>query len=122
MGRRVLPALFVGLAAVADAGGAHSLARNALLAALPFAAVAALVGFGEYLDHHVRFAGVQVLCSALIVCLIVTSCAVRESAVHGVPALGISSLAAAVALLALKGSLVLAPHLRRLGGLWPAKP
>ena len=122
MGRRVLPALFVGLAAVADAGGAHSLARNALLAALPFAAVAALVSFGGYIDSGAPLAGLQALCSAAIVAFLVCSCAARNAAVHGVPALAVSSLAAAVSLFLLKGALALVPHWRRLGALSPAKP
>ena len=50
MGRRVLPALLVAIAAVADLSGSHSLALDALLLAVAFAAVAALVSFGEYLD------------------------------------------------------------------------
>jgi hypothetical protein len=119
----VLPALLVGLAAVADSEGAHGLARNALLAAVPFAAVAALVAFGEYLDAHTEAASMlQALLSSSIVALLVLSCAVRSSAVHGVPPLAVSSLYAALGLIAVKGGLAGAPHLRRLARLWPAKP
>ena len=52
VGRRALPVLLVVIAAFADARGAHGLAFNALLGAIPFAAVSALTGFGEYLEHR----------------------------------------------------------------------
>jgi hypothetical protein len=119
MGRRVLPALFVTLAAIADLGGAHGLAADALLAALPFAAVAALVTFGGYIDSGAGIDGFQSFCSAVIVVLIVISCAVRNSSLHGVPPLGISSLVAVIGLFAVKGLVAAMP---RLSGLWPAKP
>jgi hypothetical protein len=114
--------LLVGVAAIADSVGDHGLARNALLFALPFAAVAALVTFGGFLDSRERFAGLQALCSGGIVGLLVLSSAVRSSAVHGVPPLAVSSLAAVLGLFALKGLLAMAPHARRLGSLSPAKP
>lgn len=119
MGRRVLPVLFVGLAAIADASGAHGLAADALLAALPFAAVAALVTFGGYIDSGSGLDAFQSLCSAAVVVFLVISCAIRNSALHGVPPLGTSSLVAVVGLFALKGVVAAMP---RLTGLWPAKP
>jgi hypothetical protein len=122
MGRRVLPALFAVLAAIADSQGAHGLARDALFAALPFAAVGALVAFGSYLDSGDPLAGAQALCSAAIVAFLVVSCAARNAALHGVPPLGVSSLVAVLALFALKAALALAPHARRLSGFTPAKP
>jgi len=122
MGRRVLPVLLVAVAVIADSAGDYGLARNALLFALPFAAVAALVRFGGFLDSRERFSGIQALCSGAIVALIVLSCAARSSAVQGVPPLAVSSLMAVVALFALKGALSVAPHWRRLGSLSPAKP
>lgn len=122
MGRRVLPVLLVAVAMIADSAGDHGLARNALLFALPFAAVAALVRFGGFLDSWEPFPGIQALCSFAIVALLVLSCAVRSNAVHGVPPLAVSSLMAVVCLFALKAVLSVAPHWRRLGGLSPAKP
>jgi hypothetical protein len=122
MGRRVLPALFVAVAAIADSAGDHGLAGNALLFALPFAAVSALVAFGGFLDSRERFSGIQALCSGTIVVLLVLSCAVRSNAVHGVPPLAVSSLVAVVGLFVLKGLLAVGPLWRRLGTLSPAKP
>ena len=122
MGRRVLPALLVAVAVIADSAGEHGLARNALLFALPFAAVAALVRFGGFLDSRERFSGIQALCSGAIVVLLVLSCAVRASAVQGVPPLAVSSLVAVVGLFALKGLLAGVPHWRRLASFSPAKP
>ena len=122
MGRRTLPVLLVTVAALSDALGAHSLARDAVFGALPFASVAAIVAFGDFVDARARFAGLQSLCYGLIVALLVLSCALRSSAVHGVPPLAVSSLLAAVALFAVKAALALAPHLRRIGSLSPAKP
>jgi hypothetical protein len=122
MGRRVLPALLVAVAAIADSAGDHGLARNALLFALPFAAVAALVRFGGFLDSRERFSGIQALCSGAIVVLLVLSCAVRASAIEGVPPLAVSSLVAVVGLFVLKGLLAAVPHWRRLGSFSPAKP
>ena len=114
--------MLVTVALGADWFGDHGLARNALLFALPFAAVAALVAFGAFLDSRERFSGLHALCSGLIVALLVLSCAVRSSAVHGVPPLAASSLLAVVGLLVLKGALAAVPHWRRLGSLSPAKP
>ena len=114
--------LLVAVAALADTVGAHGLARDAVFAALPFASVAAIVSFGDFVDARARFAGLQSLCYGLIVALLVLSCAVRSSAVHGVPPLAVSSLLAALALFALKAAFALAPHWRRLGSLSPAKP
>ena len=99
MGRRFLPALLVAVAAIADSAGDHGVARNALLFALPFAAVAALVRFGGFLDSRERFSGIK-----------------------GVPPLAVSSLVAVVGLFVLKGLLAAVPHRRRLGSFSPAKP
>ena len=114
--------LLVGVAAIADSVGDHGLARNALLFALPFAAVAALVTFGGFLDSRERFAGLQALCSGAIVGLLVLSSAVRSSAVHGVPPLAVSSLVACLGIFAIKATVAVAPYVRRLAALRPAKP
>jgi len=60
--------LLVLVAAFADARGAHGLAFNALLGAVPFTAVSALVGFGEYLEHRENsVAGLQALATAMAI-------------------------------------------------------
>lgn len=122
MARRTLPVLLVVLAAIADAAGAHGLARDGVLAALPFASVAALVRFGDFVDGRARLAGAQSFCYGMIVALLVLSCALRSGSAHGVPALAVSSLLAALALFALKGALAVLPHWRRIAVLSPAKP
>jgi len=122
VGRRTLPVLLVVLAAAADAAGNHELARDGVLAALPFASVAALVTFGEAIDRRTRFAGAQSLCYGLIVALLVLTCALRSGSTHGVPPLAVSSLLAVIGLFAVKATLAVVPHWRRLGVLSPAKP
>ena len=81
MGRRVLPALLTVAAAFADAHGAHGLAFDALLGAIPFAAVSSLVAFGAYLDRREdAVAGLQALLWTLSLALLVLSCAARSPA------------------------------------------
>lgn len=114
MGRRVLPALLALLAAVADAGDAHALARAAILFAVPFAAVGALTAFGEWLEVEAAgTAGFHALAGSFAVALLVLSCAVR-SASGGVPAIASSTLLAALALYAAKGVVGAGPYVRRL--------
>jgi hypothetical protein len=122
MGRRVLPALFVVIAVAAELNGSNSLATDALLAAVPFAAVAALVTFGDTIDRPGGIVTLQSVCSAAIVVFLVISCAARNAAVQGVPPAAESSLIAVVCLLGTKVALAGLPHLRRLSALWPAKP
>jgi hypothetical protein len=111
------------LAAVADSYGAHAYARDALLAAVPFAAVAALASFGDCLDR--RDDAVLALQSVLwgvAVALLVLSCAMRSASISGVPPLAISSLIACLVVFALKTVLAVAPYALRLTDLRPAKP
>jgi hypothetical protein len=122
--RRVLPALLVFVAAFADARGAHGFAFNALLGAVPFAAVSALVGFGEYLEDRVdAVAGLQALLWTLATALLVLSCAARSPATetHSLPPLGASALVGCLAVLAIKVCVAIAPQLRRVT-LHTAKP
>jgi hypothetical protein len=119
----VLPAVLVLLAAVADSYGAHALALDALLGAVPFAAVAALASFGDYLDSRDdAVVGVQSLLWGVAVALLVLSCAMRSASIHGVPPLAISSLVACLIVFALKTVLAVAPYALRLSDLRPAKP
>ena len=123
MARRLLPALLIVLAVVADANADHGLARFALLAAVPLTAVAAIVAFGEWLDNRGEgLALVQAVLSSLILTLLVLSCAIRSGAIQGVPPAASSSLLAALGLLVVKALVACAPHVRRASELWPAKP
>lgn len=124
VGRRALPALLVVVAALADARGAHGFAFNALLGAVPFAAVSALVGFGEYLEQREdAVAGVQALLWTLATGLLVLSCAARSPATetHALPPLGASALIGCLGVLAIKACVAIAPQLRRVA-LHTAKP
>src|SRR5581483_5365524 len=123
VGRRVLPALLVAAAAAADAHGAHGLALDALLAAVPFAAVAGLAAFGGYLDRRDDpVVALQALLWAVALVLLLVSCEVRSSAIHGVPPLAVSSLVACLGVFAIKAVVAAAPYARRLAALRPAKP
>jgi hypothetical protein len=121
--RRALPVLLAVIAAVADSRGAHGLAFDALLGAVPFTGVAALEAFGSYLDDRRRaFGGFQALLWLLALTLLVLSCAVRSPAAHlqAVPPLGTSALTALIVVYAVKALLALAPFARL--ALRPAKP
>lgn len=124
VGRRSLPALLALVAAVADTRGAHGLAFDALLAAIPFSAVCALVSFGGYLEEREYAVGaLQALLWTMATALLVLSCAVRSPAIqmHTLPPLGASALVACLAVFALKACLAAAPYIRRLA-VTPAKP
>jgi hypothetical protein len=123
MWRRMLPAMLVAIAALADLSGSHGLALDALLLAVAFAAVAALVSFGEYLDSDSSSVALfQALMWATAVVLLVLSCAVRRHAIHGVPPLAVSSMFMCLGIFAVKGMVAAAPYARRLADLRPAKP
>lgn len=125
MGRRLLPGLLALAAAYADSRGNHGLAFDALLGAVPFAAVSALVAFGGYLDDRAdSILGLQALLWTLALTLLVLSCAARSPATetHSLPVLGRSALVAALAVFAIKSAVAVAPFLRRLVLIRPAKP
>jgi hypothetical protein len=125
MGRRILPALLTVAAAIADAHGAHGLAFDALLGAVPFAAVSSLVAFGAYLDRREdTVAGLQALLWTLALALLVLSCAARSPAteVQTLPPLGWSALVACLGVFAIKVTVAAAPLARRLILAQPAKP
>ena len=123
MGRRALPVLLILAAAFADARGAHGLAFDVLLAAVPFTAVAGLVSFAAYLERRAdSVGGLQALLWVLALCLVVLSCAVRSPATEAgvVPPLGTSALVACLAVFVLKAVVAAAPYARL--ALRPAKP
>ena len=119
----MLPAVLVVIAAIADGQSAHGLALDALLAAVPFTAVAAITAFGGYLDRRDdAVVALQALLWAAALVLLLVSCEVRSSAIHGVPRVAVSSLVACLGVFAIKATVAAAPYLRRLAALRPAKP
>ena len=123
VGKRALPGLLAVTAAFADGRGAHRLALDLLLVALPLAAVAALAAFGRYLDRRDDpVVALQGLLCGVVLVLLLASCEIRSNAVEGVPQLAASTLAACIGVMAIKASLAAAPSVRRLVSLRPAKP
>lgn len=105
MARRVLPALLVAAAAVADRSGEPDLALYALLAAVPALAFAGLAALGELLDGESEPARqLQALLAAIALALIVGGAAVRAPAVEDgdLPAFAGSALFACLVVLALE--------------------
>jgi hypothetical protein len=124
VGRKALPGILAVAAAFADARGSHGLAFDLLLAAIPFAAVAALITFGTYLeDRGNSVLGLQALLWTLALSLLVLSCAARSPATSTdtLPALGWSALVGCLAIFAIKALVAAAPFVRRLA-YHPAKP
>jgi hypothetical protein len=121
----VLPGLLAIAAFCADGRGSHGLAFDALLGAIPFAAVSALETFGTFLEaRDDAVAGVQALLWALALALLVLSCAARSPATTAgtLPTLGASALAAALVVFAVKTCVAAGPLLRRVALVRPAKP
>jgi hypothetical protein len=116
--------VFATAALLADGRGAHGLAFYALVAAIPFAAVAGLNAFGDFLEGRGdTLLGAQSALWAVAVTLLVLSCAVRSSAAApgSLPPLGASTLVLCLAVFALKVVLGVAPFVRR-AAYAPAKP
>ena len=111
------------VAAIADSRGSHGFAFDALIAAVPFTAVAALSAFDAYLgDREPPLAGLQALLWALALTMLVLSCAARSPAteMHTLPPLGASALAALLAVYVVKVLVAIVPYARL--ALRPAKP
>lgn len=120
---RLLPALFVLTAVGADGSGAHALARGALLAALPFAAVAAIASVSDWLDRREEtLILLHSLLSALILVLLVVSSALRSSGSAQVSPAAAAALFAAAGLFALKAAAAGPSVARALARVGPAKP
>ncbi len=121
----MLPALLALAAAFADSRGSHGLAFDALLGAIPLAAVATLETFSGYLDdRNDSIRGLQALLWTLALGLLVLSCAARSPATEtqALPALGWSALVACLGVFAIKACVATLPVLRRLALAQPAKP
>ncbi|MGZ4291324.1 MAG: hypothetical protein ACXVQQ_01885 [Gaiellaceae bacterium] len=113
--RRVLPGLLALAAAYADGRGSHGLAFDALLCAIPLAAVSALESFGAFLDaRDDAVLGAQALLWALALALLVLSSAARSPATEAgtLPTLGASALVAALVVFAVKACVAAVPFVR----------
>lgn len=120
MARRAVPVGLLFVAALAESFGRHDLVFYALLAAVPFAAVAALSALGDVLDVPRPFeddpvAALQMLLWAAAVGLIVLATSSRASVLEGDPvgALGRSALMMCIGVLALEAVLALVTHARQ---------
>ena len=93
-------------AIVADGAGAHAIALYLVLAAIPAVAIAALAFFGELVEGSAdaEAGAVYVGLTSLALLLLVLGAAVRSNTMpdHTVPALGVSAVVGALALLALQ--------------------
>ncbi len=121
--RRVVPVVLAVVAAVADARGAYGLASDALIAAVPFTAVAALLAFGDYLEARGRqLVGLQALLWGFGLVLVILSCAARSPEVrtHTVPALAAFALNTCLVVYGVKALVALTPYARL--ALRPVKP
>lgn len=91
MGRRVLPALLVFTAFLADVGGFHGVALALLFLAIPAGFVLALECYGDRLAA--RCSRLRPAAAAFAVSLLVLSAALRSPAVvGGVPQFAVSAL------------------------------
>lgn len=115
MTMRALTVGLVLLAALADSAGAHSLGYYALVGAVPVAAVAALLAFGDVLDGTAATTidrGQAVLAGLALPFLLVAT-AVRAPLLAGgeVPTLGVTAMAISLTLLATQALLAGLVHL-----------
>jgi hypothetical protein len=109
---RLAPIALVFAAALADQAGAHSLAFDALLVAVPLTAVAGLRTVADHLDGKAESAQTYLWGAALALLLVAT--AVRAPALGDatVPALARSALLACVAVFCVQALAALASDLR----------
>jgi hypothetical protein len=118
VGGRAIAAGLVLAAALLDVNGQHALAFYALLAAVPAMAAAALTSFGTLVEHRAAAGSDGVLHAqpalwGVGLALVVLSAAARGASPETVPPLGVSALAASLAVLCLKTVLTLGLQLRR---------
>lgn len=106
MTMRVTTVCLVLLAALADSAGWHNLGYVALVGAVPAAAIAALLGFGDLLEEqgHERTERVQALLQASALALILLAAAVRAPLLNqdGIPALGVTAVVACLVVFAVQ--------------------
>jgi hypothetical protein len=113
--QRLAPALLLGAALCADATGGHGLAFYLLLGAIVVTAHAALDAYGAIVDlpgaaPELAVARFRTALAVIALALAVTAAVVRAPALaHAtVPAIGLSAVVAALALLLLQSALRLA--------------
>jgi hypothetical protein len=116
MSRRLAPPALVLAAVLADHRGAHGLAFDALLVAVPVTAVAGLAWVSDRLEG--RAAPVQAWICALVLGLLLLATAARAQALgdSSVPPLARSALFACVVVFCLQAFAALALELRSLQG------
>ena len=106
MTMRVTTVCLVLIAALADSAGWHELGYVALVGAVPAAAIAALLGFGDLLEEreHQPAEHVQALLQAAALVLILLAAAVRAPLLNqdGIPALGITAVVACLVVFAVQ--------------------
>jgi len=114
MTRRLVPAALVIAAALADRAGAHGLAFNAILVAVPATAVAGLAAFAEQLERGT--ARVQALLWAMALLFVVVGAAARAPAVAEgvVPPLAVAALVGCLTVFCAQAFVALAGELRPL--------
>jgi len=107
--------VLVVVAALADAAGAHSLAFDALVLAVPAAAVAALAALAVAVDPGEPLAVARAWLLAVVLLLVLVSAAVRAPVrgADSVPRLATSALVAALVVLGAAVAGALWPWLRR---------
>lgn len=103
---RVTTVSLVLVAALADSAGWHELSYVALVGAVPAAAIAALLGFGDVLDErgHEPLESLQALLQGVALALILLAAAVRAPLLHqeGVPPLGVVAVVACLVVFAVQ--------------------
>ena len=106
MTMRVTTVCLVLIAALADSAGWHDLGYVALVGAVPAAAIAALLGFGDLLEEHGHQPAehVQALLQAAALVLILLAAVVRAPLLNqeGIPALGITAVVVCLVLFAVQ--------------------
>jgi len=114
MTRRLVPAALVIAAALADRAGAHGLAFDAILIAVPATAAAALAAFAEQLERGTARA--QALLWAMALLFVVVGAAARAPALAEgvVPPLAVAALVGCLTVFCAQALFALAGEVRPL--------
>lgn len=112
MSGRLLPLALVFGAAFADQVGAHALAFDALLVAVPVTAIAGLHAVSDRVDGKIEQAGAYVWAVVLALLLVATASRAPSVGDASVPAVARSALIACVVIFCLQALAALARELR----------